>query len=389
MTEWPATKIEMRPIESLIAYARNSRKHSQKQIDQVAASIREFGWTIPVLIAEDNTIIAGHCRVLSAKKLGITEVPTMMAKGWSEAQRRAYVISDNQLTLLGEFDEDLLKLELLDLKNSHFDLSLIGFDSKELDRLLVSDEPTQIDEDEPSEVQSETTIKLGDLFILGNHRVLCGDNSDPENVKRLFNGETPDACISDPPYGINFNTDYTRFTIERGRNNKHKPINDDHKSFNPKPYLDYKSVVLFGANYFAEHLPVGTWLVWDKRYENGTAWLSDAELAWMKGGTGVYIKHIIWQGFARSDLKGFSTTSDGIKHPTQKPVALMMWCMEKSKAGELIFDPFLGSGTTLMAAEQLGKRCFGMEIEPTYVQVIVDRWEKMSNQKAILEKNDG
>lgn len=212
------------------------------------------------------------------------------------------------------------------------------------------------------------------------HRVLCGDNSDPENVKRLLKNEVPDACISDPPYGINFNTDYTRFTIQSGKNNKYKPIQGDQHIFDPRPYLHYESVVLWGANYFAEHLPFGTWLIWDKRFENGKAWLSDAEVAWMKTGTGVYIKSITSQGFVRPEK---------VEHPTQKPIELMAWCMEKSKAGELIFDPFLGSGTTLMAADQLCKRCFGMEIEPTYVQVIIDRYEKLTGEKAVLESSDG
>ncbi len=195
----------------------------------------------------------------------------------------------------------------------------------------------------------------------------------------MFAGEKPEACISDPPYGINFDTDYTRIThksIQAQEKNYPKVRNDD-KEFDPRPYLNYKSVVLFGANYFAEHLPIGTWLVWDKRHSNGTAWLSDAELAWMKGGTGVHIKAITCQGFVRPEKA---------EHPTQKPIELMAWCIEKSKAGELIFDPFLGSGTTLMACEQMNKHCFGCEIEPKYVDVIIRRWEKMSGQKAVLEK---
>lgn len=377
-SRWPAQQTEMRPVSSLIAYARNARTHSDIQVDKIAASIREFGWTIPILIAEDGTIIAGHGRILAAKKLSITEVPVMIAKGWSEAQRRAYVITDNKLTLAGDWNEELLKIELIDLKASGFNLELTGFDAKEIAEFItVPSNESSIDEDETPEVSEETTVKSGDLYILGKHRVLCGDNSIPENIERLFAGEKPEACISDPPYGINFNTDYTRFTIQSGKNNKYKPIHDDNKMFDPRPYLEYTAVVLWGANYFAEHLPFGTWLVWDKRFENGKAWLSDAELAWMKTGTGVYIKSITSQGFVRPEK---------VEHPTQKPIELMAWCIEKSKAGELIFDPFLGSGTTLMACEQLEKRCFGCEIEPKYVDVIVRRWEKTSGLKAVLEK---
>lgn len=375
--QWPAQHVEMRSIDTLIAYARNARKHSERQVAKIAASIREFGWTIPVLIAEDSTLIAGHGRILAAKKLGITEIPVMIATGWTETQRKAYVIADNQLTLAGEWDEELLKIELIDLKASGFNLELTGFEAKELCGYISSDkEEKEFDEDETPEEKEETTVKVGDLYILGKHRVLCGDNSNEENIKRLFAGQQPDACISDPPYGINFNTNYKRFTtgFDVARTN-HKPINDDDKIFDPRPYLHYTSVVLWGANYFAEHLPFGTWLVWDKRFDNGKAFLSDAELAWMKTGTGVYIKSITSQGFVRPEK---------VEHPTQKPIELMVWCIEKSKAGDIIFDPFLGSGTTLMACEKLNKQCIGCEIEPKYVDVILRRWEKMTGEKAVL-----
>lgn len=372
-------KLEYWEPTKLIGYIKNPRKNDQV-IQRMVESISEFGFTIPVLAKSDGSVIDGHLRLKAAMKMKMDSVPVVIADHMNDSQIKAFRLLANRSANWAEWDEDLLRLELLDLKNSNFDLSLTGFDTKELDKLLVSDKSTAIHEDEVPEVPSETTIKTGDLFILGKHRVLCCDNSDQENVKRLLNGEMPDACISDPPYGINFDTDYTRFTIQSGKNNKHKPIHNDHQIFDPRPYLHYESVVLWGANYFAEHLPFGTWLIWDKRFENGKAWLSDAEVAWMKTGTGVYIKSITSQGFVRPEK---------VEHPTQKPIELMAWCMEKSKAGDLIFDPFLGSGTTLMAAEQLGKRCFGMEIEPTYVQVIVDRWEKMSGQKAVLEKCDG
>jgi len=213
-SHWPAQQTEMRPVSSLIAYARNARTHSDIQVDKIAASIREFGWTIPILIAEDGTIIAGHGRILAAKKLSITEVPVMIAKGWSEAQRRAYVLADNRLTIEGSWNEELLKIELIDLKASGFNLELTGFDAKEIDEFItVPSDESSIDEDETPEVAEETTVKSGDLYLLGNkHRVLCGDNSIPENIERLFAGEKPEACISDPPYGINFDTDYTRIT---------------------------------------------------------------------------------------------------------------------------------------------------------------------------------
>lgn len=378
MNEWPASKIEMRPINSLIPYARNYRKHNQNQIDKVAASIREFGWTIPVLIAEDSTIIAGHCRVLAAKKLGITEAPTMTAVGWSEAQRRAYVITDNQLTLIGENDEDLLRLELLDLKNSNFDLSLTGFDTKELDQLLVNEKSISIHEDEAPEFPSETTIKTGDLFILGNHRVLCGDNSDPENVKRLLKGEVPDACISDPPYGINA----TSMTMGIGESNKkkHNRLSNVNNWDNNRPHIEwlldaFKYVCIWGGNYFANQLPISNdWLCWHKNNDGRS--FSEFELAWTNYGNNCRHLNHHWGGERKL-------------HITQKPIEVMAWSIQQSPKNSLVFDPFLGSGTTLMAAEQLGKRCFGMEIEPTYVQVIVDRWEKMSGQKAVLEKRDG
>jgi len=372
-------KLEYWEPTKLIGYIKNPRKNDQV-IQRMVESISEFGFTIPVLVKSDGSVIDGHLRLKAAIKMKMEHVPVVIADHLSESQIKAFRLLANRSANWAEWDEDLLKIELLDLKKSGFDLTLTGFDTKELDQLLVNEKSTSIQEDETHELPSETPIKTGDLFILGRHRVLCGDNSDPENVKRLLKGEVPDACISDPPYGINFNTDYTRFTIQSGKNNKYKPIQGDQHIFDPRPYLHYESVVLWGANYFAEHLPFGTWLIWDKRFENGKAWLSDAEVAWMKTGTGVYIKSITSQGFVRPEK---------VEHPTQKPIELMAWCMEKSKAGELIFDPFLGSGTTLMAAEQLGKRCFGMEIEPTYVQVIVDRWEKMSGQKAVLEKCDG
>jgi len=215
---------------------------------------------------------------------------------------------------------------------------------------------------------------VGKLKLKSKHRLLCGDSTSESDVARLMDGGKADACISDPPYGIGFDTDYTRFTIQSGKNKKHKPIYGDDKPFDPTPYLDFDAVVLWGSQYFAEHLPIGTWLVWDKRFSNGKAWLSDAELAYMKGGTGVYVYSVTSQGFVRPEK---------IEHPTQKPIELIAWCIEKAKAGKMIFDPFLGSGTTLIACEQLNRKCYGMEIDPLYCDVVVKRWENLTGEKAV------
>lgn len=372
-------KLEYWEPTKLVGYIRNPRKNDQV-IQRMIASISEFGFTIPILAKSDGSVIDGHLRLKAAIEMKMETVPVVIADHMSESQIKAFRLLANRSANWAEWDEELLKIELIDLQASGFNLELTGFDAKEIAEFITapSDESI-IEEDETPEVSEETTVKSGDLYILGKHRVLCGDNSIPENIERLFAGENPESCISDPPYGINFDTDYTRIThksIQAQEKNYPKVRNDD-KEFDPRPYLNYKSVVLFGANYFAEHLPIGTWLVWDKRHSNGTAWLSDAELAWMKGGTGVHIKAITCQGFVRPERA---------EHPTQKPIELMAWCIEKSKAGELIFDPFLGSGTTLMACEQMNKRCFGCEIEPKYVDVIIRRWEKMSGLKVVLEK---
>lgn len=372
-------KLEYWEPTKLVGYIRNPRRNDQV-IQRMVASISEFGFTIPILAKSDGSVIDGHLRLKAAVEMKMETVPVVIADHMSESQIKAFRLLANRSANWAEWDEELLKIELIDLKTSGFNLELTGFDAKELSDLIDSSiqEHSPIEEDETPEVEEETTVKSGDLYILGQHRVLCGDNSIPENIERLFTGEKPDACISDPPYGINFDTDYTRITHKsiQAQEKNYPRIHNDDKLFDPRPYLKYKSVVLFGANYFADHLPIGTWLVWDKRHSNGTAWLSDAELAWMKTGTGVHIKSITCQGFVRPEKA---------EHPTQKPIELMAWCIEKSKAGELIFDPFLGSGTTLMACEQMNKRCFGCEIEPHYVDVILRRWEKMTGQKAVLE----
>jgi DNA methylase/ParB-like nuclease family protein len=369
--------IEQWPIDKPVPYARNARKLSGQAVDKVAASLKEFGWQQPLVVDKDGVLIVGHTRLMAAKKLGMTEVPVLVAHWLTPAQVKAYRLMDNRSHQETDWDFDLLGPEFAELKGLDFELSLTGFDLDEITAL----EPVPAgltDEDAVPEVPVAPVTRPGDLWLLGRHRVLCGDSTSIDAVERLMGGEKAAIVLSDPPYGIDFDTDYRRFTtgfaVER---HAHAPIHGDAKPFDPTPWLGFADhVILWGANCYSERLPMGTWLVWDKRHANGTAFLADAEVAWMRGGHGVYIYAQTWQGCIRSEE---------IEHPTQKPLGLMRWCLGKSKTDGIILDPYLGSGTTLIAAEVESRVCCGAEIEPKYVDVIVQRWQDFTGKEATLE----
>ena len=201
---WPAAKVEIWPIERLTANPRNARIHNPEQIEQIRASLREFGWTMPVLVRENGMLIAGHGRLTAAKLEGITEVPTIVARGWSEAQCQAYAIADNKLTESSRWDEELLGLELGDLQAAGFDLALTGFDQDELDRLLVIEPDGNADPDDAPEPPDDPISKPGDLWICGEHRVLCGDARVLADVEKVLGGKLADMCFTDPPYNVNY-----------------------------------------------------------------------------------------------------------------------------------------------------------------------------------------
>src|SRR5262245_7918582 len=203
---WPADMVERWPIERLVPYARNARIHSDEQVAQVAASIREWGWTNPVLVAEDGGIIAGHCRVLAGRKLGLAEVPVMLAAGWSEAQKRAYVLADNQLTLNAGWNPELLRLELGELQALQFNLGLIGFDEAQLAALTAN--PGLTDPDEVPGPPAVPVAKLGEVWALGRHRLACGDATKAEDVARALAGVQPHLMVTDPPYGVDYDPDW-------------------------------------------------------------------------------------------------------------------------------------------------------------------------------------
>jgi DNA modification methylase len=368
-------QIEQIGIATLIPFAKNSRTHSDAQVAQIAASIREFGFTNPVLVDEANGIIAGHGRVLAARKLKLTEVPCIRLAHLTDAQKRAYVIADNKLALNAGWDEAMLKLELADLKALDFDLDLTGFNTDEIDALLAEPGTEGLtDPDDTPEPPVEPVTRLGDVWVCGQHRVMCGSATSVDDVQRLMAGASPDLIHTDPPYGMNA---VTKSSVLKERY-KTDIIGDDNAETAKDAfrlifglYPDAKHI-WWGANYYASALPDSEcWLVWDKN--NGQSDQTDCELAWAN---------------FRSVVRQFTQASEKTNrvHPTQKPVALMEWIIKRFKiSATTIADFFGGSGSTLIAAEKNQITGYIMELDPVFVDVIVKRWENFTGQKAVLE----
>jgi DNA modification methylase len=375
----PADKVEKWDIEKLIPYARNSRTHSDEQVLQIASSIKEWGWTTPVLIDETGQIIAGHGRVMAGKKLGIKEVPVMIAKDWSEAKKKAYVIADNKLALNAGWDNSILALELAELKEFDFDLGLTGFSDDELSALLkpeVLDGNTE--DDAVPEVPEEPKTKLGDIYVLGNHRLMCGDSGDINAIDKLLNRAMLNAVITDPPYGIGIDGQKKSISKNPKHNRKHHEFRGwdserpDAGIFNYIVSLNVPSVI-WGGNYFADLLPATRgWLYWNKGQDGLT--MSDGELAWTTEDKPLRSKTV-----NRGALKGSV-------HPTQKPVEIINFSIEYLKVPQkgYVLDLFGGSGTTLISCEKLDRKAFLMELDPKYCDVIVKRWEDFTGKKAEL-----
>jgi DNA modification methylase len=386
-------QIKQVKVESLIPYIKNSRTHSEAQIAQIAASIKEFGWTNPILVDGDNGVIAGHGRLLAARKLGHKEVPTIELAHMTDNQKKAYVIADNQLAMNAGWDTAILSLELADLKDQGFELDILGFDPKELDNLL---EPEQVDgltdEDVVPDIPDEPITKLGDIYQLGNHRLMCGDSTSIDAVENLVNQIKIDLCYTDPPYGINEKGDRTARNTGLAKNHNFKDFKDDTIDYAVEAYqivegvLNVPRQVWWGANYYCHALPQSNnWFVWDKRVEEKmTDTQSDCELAWVKSKwSSVRIFRHLWKGFNKDSERNQKKV-----HPTQKPVALAEWSFDYFKEVNTVLDLFGGSGSTLMACEKTNRSCYMMEFEPHYCDVIVKRWEDFTGKKAVLLSNN-
>lgn len=398
-------QIEYRPIEALIPYARNSRTHSDAQVAQIAASIREFGWTNPVLVDGSNGIIAGHGRVLAARKLGFDQVPVIELAHLTESQKRAYVLADNKLAENAGWDDELLRIELEALQAAGFDLSLTGFADDELAALMaeLAGNEGLTDDDAVPEVTDDPVSQPGDVWLLGEHRLLCGDATDPVALETLMGSDLADMAFTDPPYNVNYAN-----TAKDKQRGTHRPILNDNLGEGFAGFLSAACANLLayskGAVYIAmssselDTLQLAfrgaggkwsTFIIWAKN----TFTLGRADYqrqyepilyGWRDG-----VDHFWCGDRDQGDVWFINKPVKNDLHPTMKPVELVERAIRNSsKTRDIVLDLFGGSGTTLIAAEKTQRRARLVELDPKYVDVIVKRWQDYTGKQA-SRQSDG
>lgn len=380
-------------IGEIKPYEKNPRKNDNA-VDAVASSISQFGFKNPIVIDGNNVIICGHTRYKAAQKLGLDVVPCVIADDLTEEQIKAYRLADNKVAELAEWDIDLLGEELDDIFD--IDMSDFGFDiAGEQDSGTVEEDDFEV------ELPEEPKAKQGDIYQLGNHRLMCGDSTSVDDVEKLMDGNKADIVLSDPPYGMNLDTDFS--TIKGSmksigkknhtQGNKYNRVIGDNEDFKPELISTFfdnfgyvKEMFLFGADYYAELLQDknnGSWLVWDKRKPSqADAIGSEFELCWSKTKHKRRMLRHDWFGFLSSENQQDARNR---VHPTQKPITLIVDILNQWGNGcSNVIDLYGGSGSTLIACEQLDRNCYMMELDPHYVDVIIARWEKFTGQKAVL-----
>lgn len=395
-------KITYKAVDDLIPYVNNSRTHSDEQVMQVASSIKEFGFTNPILLDGESGIIAGHGRLMAAKKLGLTEVPTIELSHLTEAQRKAYVIADNKLALNAGWDNEILALELQDLADIGYDLGLTGFDPDEIEAL----NPVQLnegltDDDAAPEVPLEPKTKPGDIYKLGKHRLMCGDSTSIDHLERLCDGQDVDMWLTDPPYNVAYEgKTKDSLTI------KNDSMGDEQfRQFLRDAYVAADAVMKAGAVFYIWHADLegynfrgaaqdAGWkvrqcLIWKKSSmvmgRQDYHWKHEPCLYGWKEGAG----HLWATDRKQTTILEFEKPSRNGEHPTMKPVALFEYqLLNNTKGGDIVLDSFGGSGTTLIAAEKNGRVARLMELDPKYCDVIVKRWEDFTGKTAELLKGE-
>ena len=409
-------RIETWPLERLRPYAQNAKQHGEDQVTKIAASMAAFGWTVPCLVAEDGELIAGHGRVLAAMELGLTEAPVIVLAHLTEAQRRAYRIADNRLTELGTWDEALLAGELRHLLAEDFDLGLTGFADGELDRLLALD-PEAGDEDGGASVPPVTipepprnpASRRGDLWILGHHRLLCGDSTNHEDVRRLMNGERAILFATDPPYLVDY--DGTNHPTQNKDWSRSYGVTWDDSAQGAELYDGFIAAAI--AEAIAED---AAWYCWhasrrqamlEACWEKAGAFVHQ-QIIWVKDRGVLTRSHYLWKhepcfmGWRRPHRPpkvaeetlpstwemAVPAGEERPDHPTPKPVdAFAIPMRQHVERGGLCYEPFCGSGTQIIAGEENGRRVHAMEISPAYVDVAIERWQAATGREAILEGN--
>ena len=405
--KWPADAIERRKVSQLIPYARNARTHSDAQVAQIAASIREWGWTNPVLIDAEGGLIAGHGRVLAARKLGLDDIPCMIATGWTEAQKRAYILADNQLALNAGWDTELLKVEIGELSAEGFDLGLIGFGDDFLAGLMNVGTEGLTDPDDVPETPAEPVTVLGDVYVLGKHRLVCGDSTSATDVAKALNGVEPHLMVTDPPYGVEYDATWRGKAGHgtKGKNRTGIVENDDRADWREAWALFPGSIVyvwhgglmsgVVADSLIACDFTLRSQIIWNKsvmamgrgdyHWKHEPCWYAVRGTGhW----TGDRKQTTVWDFASPLHIMGGSKEKK-TPHPTQKPVECMRRpIVNNSSPGQAVYDPFLGSGTTLIACEMEGRACHGLELNPAYCDVIVKRWEDFTGKKAELIRED-
>ena len=421
------------PPGDLLPYAGNARTHSEEQVDNIVASIREFGFLNPVLIDDGNRIVAGHARVMAALKIGLPSVPCLPVRGLTESQIRAYVIADNKLAENAGWNMDLLRLELSALKAVEFDLGVLGFDEADLSALLADQGTNGLTDPDAVPDPPEVPIsRLGDVWELGRHRLACGDSTSKEAVTRLLAGATPHLMVTDPPYGVEYDASW-RMGLkggEKGNAAIGKVLNDDradwrdawrhfpgdvayvwhagshakevHESLVACGFVVYAEIVwaksqmvISRGHYHSQHEPClyavrkGRHGHWQGDRKQKTVWrlLSDVlrpdELCFVRADSPDLVHAISGDASTVWEIPKPQKSETG--HSTQKPVECMARPMRNnSRLGESVYEPFSGSGTTIIAAEQTGRTCYAMELSPAYVDVAVKRWENFTGKKGLL-----
>ena len=378
-------------IEKLKPYKNNARTHSDEQIEKIAKSMKEFGFINPVLVDGDLNVIAGHGRILGAKKLGMKEVPCLFIENLTEEQKRAYIIADNRLAEDAGWDKELLKIELEDLKNMNFDITLTGFELEDFD---FSMDETEVIEDEFDEtVPEEPTSKKGEIYKLGKHFLMCGDSTDINDVEKLMNGVKADMLLTDPPYNVDYEGG-TGLTIQNDNMD-----DETFREFLRVSFFNANSVMKEGAVFYIWHADsegynfrgachdigwkVRQCLIWCKNTlvmgRQDYHWKHEPCLyGWKEGAS-----HLWASDRKQTTVLEFDRPSVSKEHPTMKPVGLFDYLIKNNtNKDDIVLDLFAGSGTSIIACEQNGRIAYSMELDPKYVDVIISRWEKLTGQQA-------